>query len=136
MENKKINVGASDIVLAVFGILYFVGILTFFAPCGPKEDGSWMACHWAGNAVAAFAAVIAVSALCHVFVPSPKIKLGLSLAIIPTALASALLPGNLINLCGMKMMRCHTVMHPAVIVASILVIVAAVVDILVQRKKD
>lgn len=135
MNDKKINIGASDIVLAVFGIIYFVGILTFFAPCAAKPDGSWMTCHWAGQAVAAFAATIAAVALTHLLAPSAGIKLGLSAALIPVALCAAVVPGNLIHLCGMKTMRCHTVMHPAVVVASLLVIAAAVADILIQRKK-
>ena len=46
------------ILLFVFSVVELIGIRTFFAPCGPKEDGSWMSCHWAGQAVTGTAAVL------------------------------------------------------------------------------
>ena len=135
MENKKINIGVSDIILLVLSAVFMIGIRTFFASCGPKDDGSWMTCHWAGQAVTGIAAVLLVIAIIHMFVPNAKIKQGLSLAVIPAALLSAILPGNLIGLCMMNTMRCHSVMHPAVIVVSVLMIAAAVLDLIMQRKK-
>lgn len=135
MEKKKKLIGASDIVLLVLSVVFLIGSLTFFAPCGPKDDGSWMSCHWAGSAVAGVAGVLVVVSLIHLFVPDSGIKTGLSLTAIPTALLSLILPGNIIPLCMMDTMRCRSVTRPAVIVLSILVIAAAVFDILVQRKK-
>lgn len=135
MSDKKISVGVTDVVFAILAIFFTVGILTFFAPCGPKDDGSWMACHWAGRAVAGISAVITLISLIHLFVPG-KIKIGLDLAAVPIALLAAILPGNLINLCMMQTMKCHTLTHPATIVLSVLIIVAVVIDILIQRKKN
>ena len=51
------------------------------------------------------------------------------------ALLSAILPGNLIGLCMMDTMRCRSVMRPAVIVFSLLMIAAAIFDLFVQRGK-
>ena len=135
MADKKINFGVLDIILALLGVIFLIGINTFFAPCGPKEDGSWMACHWAGHAVAGIAAVITIIGITHIFVPHAKIKLGLDFALLPITVLAAIIPVNLINLCGMKTMRCHTVTHPAIIVASILIIAVTIADILIQRKK-
>ena len=135
MENKKINIGVSDIALVVLGVIFFVGIRTFFAPCGPKDDGNWMTCHWAGQAISGIAAVLLVIAVIHLIVKDAKVKQGLALAIIPTALLAAFLPGNLIGLCMMNTMRCHSVMRTATIIVSLLMIAAALCDVFAQRKK-
>ena len=130
---RKIN--GFDAILFVLSAALFAGVLTVFAPCGAKEDGGWMTCHWAGNAVAGVAAVLTALAIMRLFVKDTKARLGLSAAMITAALLSALFPGRLISLCMMPSMRCRTVMSPAVTVLSILIIAAASIDIAVQRKK-
>ena len=94
-----------------------------------------MTCHWAGQAVTGVAALLAVLATVRFFLADSRAKLGLDLAVIPTAMLAALIPGRLINLCMMHDMRCRAVMRPAVIVFSVLLIAAALVDLLMQRKK-
>ena len=94
-----------------------------------------MTCHWAGQGVTGIAAVLLVISVIHLIVKDAKIKLGLSLAVIPTALLSAILPGNLIGLCMMNTMRCHSIMRTSAIVESVLLIAIAVFDIFVQKKK-
>ena len=64
MKQNDRRIGVSDILLFVFSVVELIGIRTFFAPCGPKEDGSWMSCHWAGQAVTGTAAVLVVLAIC------------------------------------------------------------------------
>ncbi|MBQ9647079.1 MAG: DUF4418 family protein [Oscillospiraceae bacterium] len=130
---KKINV--TDIALLVLSAALLIGVLTVFAPCGPKEDGGWMTCHWAGNATAGVAAVLTVLALVRLLMRDAKIRLGLSAAMIPAALLAALIPGRIIRLCMMPSMRCRAVMSPAVAVCAVLIIAAAGVDILMRRKK-
>ena len=83
MKKIKIKIGISDIILLVLSIIFLVGILTFFKTCGPKTDGSWMTCHWAGNVVTGLAALLAVISLIHLLIPDRKIKIGLSVSIIP-----------------------------------------------------
>ena len=136
MENKKINIGASDIILLVLSAVFLIGIRTFFAPCGPKDDGSWMTCHWAGQAITGIAAVLLVISVIHMFVKDAKVKQGLAIAMIPVALFSLILPGNMIGLCMMNTMRCHSVMCTASVIVSVLVIAAAAFDLLVQRRKE
>jgi len=131
---KKVSISVTDIILLILSGLFVAGIHTFFAPCGPKEDGSWMVCHWAGQAEVAFSFVLFLISLAHAFIPNSLIKTGLSIAMIPTALAAALLPGNLINLCMIKTMRCHTIMHPAVILVCVLIILCAGLDIFLKNK--
>ncbi len=135
MSNKKKRVGPVDIVLLVLTILSVAGLLTVFKGCGPKEDGSWMVCHWAEQAETGLSIVLAVCAVFHILAPDPGVKRGLDLALIPTALFAVILPGNVISLCMMDTMRCHVFTRPFVLVVNILVMAAAVIDLLIHRKK-
>ena len=131
MKEKKI--GAIDVALLVLSAALLLGVLTVFAPCGPKEDGSWMTCHWAGNAVAGVAAVLTACALVRLLVGGTK--RGLDFAMIAAAALATQLPGRLVHLCMMADMRCRAVMTPAVTVLSTLVILVAAADLVLQRKK-
>ena len=130
---QKIN--ALDVILFVLSAILLLGVLTVFAPCGAKEDGGWMTCHWAGNAVAGAAAVLTALAVMRIFAKDGKAQSWLSAAMIPTALLSALIPGRLIALCMMPSMRCRAVMSPAVTVLSVLLIAAAAIDSVFRRRK-
>ena len=135
MEHNHPRVRVSDLLLLVFSAVELAGVRTFFAPCGPKEDGSWMSCHWAGQAVTGAAVVLVVLALIHLAVRSPEMKLGLDVGLLAAAVYTALVPGRLIGLCMMPDMRCHQLMTPGVTVCSVLVLAAAVADAaLIGRK--
>ncbi len=133
---KKLNISFHDFALLLISALYVVGMHTFLKPCGPKPDGTWMTCHWAGQALKAFSLVLFIIAFVHFWISNTKIKLGLSIATIPVALFSALIPGAYIKLCMMNSMRCHSVTQPSAIVISILLIVFAIFDIIQNAKKD
>ena len=135
MKNKKLNIGVSDIVLTVIAAVFLIGICTVFKPCGPKEDGGYMTCHWAGQAITGLSAVLLVISVMHMFIPDEKIKQGLSLAVIPVALLAAIIPGRVISLCMMDMMRCRAVMKPAVMIISVLMILAACFDLVMRGRK-
>ena len=135
MEKKTSKISVMDIVLLVLSLAFFLGILFVFDPCGPKEDGGWMTCHWAGRAVSGVAGAILVTSVIHIFAGNSRTKIGLDLAIVPMALLAALIPGRLIGLCMMADMRCRAVMAPAVTVFSVLLIAAAVIDLLIGRKR-
>ena len=130
---QKIN--ALDVILLALSAALLLGVLTVFAPCGAKEDGSWMTCHWAGNADAGAAAVLTALAAMRLLMKDRKTRLGLSAAMIPTALLAALIPGRLIALCMMPSMRCRAVMSPAVTVLSVLIIAIAAMDVAFRRRK-
>ena len=137
MENKKINIGLSDVILIVVSVAFLVTSLTVFTPCKePMENGMWMSCHWAGHAVSGVSAVLVVLALVHTFMADAKVKMGVGISMIPVALLAAVIPNNLISLCKMNTMRCHSVMTPGTIVMSVVVIVAAIFDLVVQIKKS
>lgn len=132
---KKISPGVTDIVLAVLGVAFLVGIRTFFRPCGPMEDGGWMTCHWAGQAVTGVAGALLALAVIHLFA-GERVKIGLDLALAALSILAVSLPGHLIGLCMMRDMRCRSVMTPGVTVLAILTILAAAADIFIRYKKD
>ncbi|MBR1780599.1 MAG: DUF4418 family protein [Oscillospiraceae bacterium] len=133
-QKKKFAIGVTDVILAVVELLFFIGMLTFLRPCAAMEDGSWMTCHWAGQAVTGVAGALLVIALAHLFVDA-RAKIGMDIALAVVAVLAICIPGRLIHLCMMDMMRCRSVMTPGVIVLSVLTIAAAAADVLVQRKK-
>ncbi len=133
-ENKR-HIGLSDILLLVLSVAFLIGSRTVFLPCGAQEDGSWMTCHWAGQAVSGLAAVLVVLAVLHILLSDARIKTGLSVAVLPVAVLTILIPGTLIPLCMMDTMRCHAVMRPAATVFSVLIIGAAALDVVLQRKR-
>ncbi len=136
MADKKINIGATDIILFVLSIIFTAGLLTLFGPCrGPKADGSWMSCRWAANAETGLAFVMTIISLLHLCIANSKVKSGLSLALMPAGILAALLPDHLVKLCMMETMRCHTIMHPAVTIISSAITIIAFIDVLLQSRK-
>ena len=120
----------------ILSLLLAAGTLTVFRACGPKEDGSWMTCHWAEQAVFGIGIVLVVQSLGLVFLAKLDVRRGISFAMIPTALLAAFIPGGLIHLCMMNDMRCHTTMRPAVMILSIGIAVCALINILTGNKRQ
>ena len=135
MNDIKQRAGATDILLMLLNIVFFIGMETVLEPCDVHAEGMPMPCHWAGNALSGISAVLVIICVMHL-AARPQVKVGLSLAIIPLAALAIVLPGHLIDLCMMESMRCHTVMQPAVMVISVLNIVLAAADIHVQRREE
>ena len=136
MNEKKRRCGTTDILLVVLNLIFFVGIQTVFAPCEARPDGSWMTCHWAGQALIGIAAALLAIAVMHLVIPRTQVKIGLSLAVIPVSVLAFAVPDHLIDLCMMETMHCHTVMQPAVTALSLLNIMLVLVDIYVYRRGE
>ena len=116
MEYYHPRARVSSLLLLVFSAVELAGVRTFFAPCGPKEDGSWMSCHWAGQAVTGIAVCLVILSIAHLLTGNRGMKLGLDVGIMVLTVFSALIPGRLIGLCMMPDMRCHQLMTPGVTV--------------------
>ena len=136
MNEKKRRCGITDVLLLVLNLIFFVGIQTVFAPCEAHPDGSWMTCHWAGQALIGIAAALLAIAVMHLVIPRAQVKIGLSLAVIPVSILAFAVPDHLIDLCMMETMHCHTVMEPAVTVLSLLNVLLAAADIYVYQKGE
>ena len=126
---------ACDILLPLLALAFFLGLLFVFGPCGPKEDGGWMTCHWAGQALRGLAGALLVIALLHLLPGRAELKMGLDLATLPLSVLALLLPGRLIGLCTMASMQCRSVMRPAVTVFAVLLMIVSALDLLMRRKK-
>ena len=136
MNEKKRRCGITDILLVVLNLIFFVGIQTVFAPCEARPDGSWMTCHWAGQALIGIAAALLAIAVMHLVIPRAQVKIGLSLAVIPVSVLAFAVPDHLIDLCMMETMHCHTVMEPAVTILSLLNVLLVAADIYVYQKGE
>ena len=136
MNHEKRRFGITDVLLLVLNLIFFVGIQTVFAPCEARPDGSWMTCHWAGQALMGIAAALLAIAVMHLVIPRAQIKLGLALAMLPLSVFALVLPDHLIDLCMMETMHCHTVMQPAVTALSLLNIMLVLADIYVYRRGE
>ena len=131
---KKVQIKALDIVFPVLSLVFLAGILTAFQPCGPRDDGSWMSCHWAGRAVAGAAGAMLVLSILRLF-GEPGMKRGIDLALIVLSVLAALFPGHLIGLCMMHDMRCHMLTAPFTAALSALTALTALFDLIVSIKK-
>ena len=135
MKNKSAFI--TDILLFLASAFFCTGTKFIFHACGKKDDGSYMACHWAEQAVFAIGISIVIISLLVLFIKNRKFKAGAAAAVIPSALMAAIIPNNMINLCMMDTMRCHSTMRPFVIIASVIIIIIAAVDIFMNiRAKE
>ena len=126
---------AFDLILPALSLIFLAGILTLFQPCGPREDGSWMSCHWAGRAAAGVAGAMLLLSVLRMLV-RPDAKRGLDLALMVLSVLAVLLPGRLIGLCMMRDMRCHTLTAPFTSLLSALTALAAAFDLIVSIRRE
>ena len=133
MEYMKRGNPVMGFVMAGLSVLLFVGVWTFLAPCGIHEDGSFGACHWAGQAVIASGIVLLALSIIHIIAKTGKSKAFVSVCISALAIMTAIIPGTFINLCKMPTMRCLSVMRPAVIIIALVIAGVAIVDAIVRN---
>ena len=125
-----------DVVLCVLSAVLCFGTKFLFHACAPKEDGGWMTCHWAEQTVFGLGIVLLILSIMTFCFKDGKTKSGIQIS---TAVISALtlfVPNHLIKLCMMPDMRCHSVMKPAVIIISILIIICSAVTCILHRKEE
>lgn len=124
----------TECVTAALSAFLCAGVRFVFHACAPKEDGSWMTCHWAEQAVFAAAIILVVQSVLLFLIRRNGIKSGIAMAMVPVALSVAVLPGGSIRLCMMESMRCHTVMRPAVTILAVLTAVCAAVTAYISAR--
>ena len=135
MELKWKKPAPTEIALILLSAVLLLGVLTVFAPCAPKEDGTWMHCHASGTVVAALAAaVLALSLLRLPFGRRTRAVLD-ALSIVLAALAAAT-PGQLVQLCMMPDMRCRRLTAPFSCVLGLLILLAAAIDLALRLRKE
>ena len=126
-----------DVILCVLSALLCFGTKFAFHACGPKDDGGWMACHWAEQSVFGLGLVLLILSLVMTFAfKDGKTKSGIALSLEGIAALALVTPNHLISLCMMNTMRCHAVMKPAVIIISILIILCGAAAFILHRKEE
>ena len=100
------------------------GSVSFLGPC-VHEDGSFAACHWAGQAMLGIGLLLAVLSLTALLVKDGRVRAGILFAAAAAAVLGIFVPGTLINLCGMATMRCRAVMRPAMTLLCVLTAVSS-----------
>ena len=108
---KKRSIPA--IVVLALALIIAIGSQSFLSPC-VHEDGSFGACHWAGQALFGLGCVLGMLAVLALAIP--QARLGLYISMLPVSLLGLLTPGTLIDLCRMSTMRCRAVMRPAMLI--------------------
>ena len=125
----------------LFAILIVIlGLLFFFAPshiahvCGTKPDGSFMKCHWMGEAVKMLGSLVVVMGV--LFALLKKYAKGLSLACILVAACQVSLQFFVIGTCKNLEMPCNVYTKPTVILFSILLVVVCGLYLFLTRKEE
>ena len=129
----------------VFGILIAIAPLTFAKPCSTggmhkmaKMDKmpmmmQPMACYYTSRVAIGIGVVIAILGIIALFVKE-RVRAGLNIAVIANSLFMIATTTFLIGVCKSPMMHCASVMHPTLIVLSVLALVFASVSVYLDTK--
>ena len=130
---KKFSV--ISLVAAVAGLVLVIGVMTVFAACGPKEDGTWMHCHDIQMAIAACGVVITVALALATFLKGKGAKIVLYVVAIVLCVVVLALP-SVMPMCMMDTMRCHAVMAPFARVVAALAGILSIVSLVQAVNAD
>ena len=119
---KQFSPGAAAALL--LSCVIAAGSVSFLGPC-VHEDGSFGACHWAGQAMLGIGLLLAVLSLTALLVKDGRVRAGILFAAAAAAVLGIFVPGTLINLCGMATMRCRAVMRPAMTLLCVMTAVSS-----------
>ena len=118
------------VTLMIASIFLSLGVTNIFTGCtGLKEDGNYMRCHWAQNAIALVAGGTACMYLIGIFIKKHAIRKGILIGGIINNIVMIILANNtVIKLCMSKEMHCWTHMKPTVTMISTTIIIIAVIN--------
>ena len=132
---KKQNTSWIFAVQLIISAVFFIGMLTFLKPCGPKEDGTFMSCHYAGTALIILAAGMLAVSLLGLFLKDSTARTAAGVLQVILSVFVLIIPGTVIGLCMVPEMHCRAVMRPGSIVCAVLMILAGLASILISRRK-
>lgn len=107
-----------EIVEVVVGGITLLGIFVYFHACG-KHNDVYPSCHWAQNVVMAITVLLILLALLSVIMPAGRLKAGISIAMVPTALLMCIIPVFIIPICAGANMNCVSRFRPFTIVMGL-----------------
>ena len=137
MNKNRQKRALTTVLLPIAGIVVLAALMTVLAPCGPKEDGTFMSCHYAGQALRILAGVSVIVSLasCMADPAAGKIHMAADVLVMFLSAAMILIPGNVIHLCMMPEMQCRAVMKPGSMVLAVLLLILAAVDLVLTSRK-
>ena len=117
-----------NFVTPALSLLLSIGTLTVFHACGIKEDGTWMHCHEAQNAVVIGGLFLLILSVSAAYVRNRSARTVLNGACVIGSVLVFLIPGTIIPMCMMHTMRCYSVMQPFVRILSALIAVFSLIQ--------
>ena len=121
-----------SLILLILAVCVSVGSQTFLSPC-VHEDGSFGACHWAGQTLLGLGCVLAVLAVLSLCVK--RARFGSLLGALPVCVMGILTPGTLIDLCRMSTMRCRMLMQPGMIILFSAALLCALIGAILSARE-
>lgn len=127
---KKYSIGA---------VIILIGVLVLFAPfgfaqvCFPKADGSFMKCHWMGEAVRMLGGLIV--ALGAVFLIFKRSRIGLAFAHTGIGICLILLTTVVIGTCKRPDMHCNVYTKPVILLLAAVLIAVNGIYLFLHRKE-
>ena len=115
---------------ALFSLFLSIGTKTFFHACEIRDDGTWMHCHTAENAVIIGGVLLMLLSITAACIQNKRISIILNILCAAGAVAVFLIPGVLVSMCMIQTMRCYAVMQPFVRILSALIIVFSLFPVL------
>ena len=130
---KKFSLPA--LVLLLLSILIAAGSVSFLGPC-VHEDGSFGSCHWAGQAMLGIGLLLCLQSFAALLIWDNRIRVGIFLSCLMTAILGLVTPGTLIDLCRMSTMRCRSLMRPAMLILCGLCTLLSLLGIFQEWKRN
>jgi len=130
---KKFSLPA--LVLLLLSILIAAGSVSFLGPC-VHEDGTFGSCHWAGQAMLGIGLLLCLQSLAALLIWDNRIRVGIFLSCLMTAILGLVTPGTLIDLCRMSTMRCRSLMRPAMLILCGLCTLFSLLGIFQEWKRN
>ena len=118
----------------VLSVVIAAGSISFLGPC-IHEDGSFGACHWAGQTLFGIGILLAAESLFVLLCVNSRTRQGIYGSMLLTAVLGCLIPGTLIDLCHMETMRCRALMQPAMIILCALTGMISLIGFFLERRK-
>ena len=125
-----------DILPIALGLMLSAGTATLFHACDMKDDGTWMKCHTAQEAVIAAGLAAALWFLIAELIRYYVIRVLLYILGVLGCIVIFMLPGTVMPMCVLRTMRCCTVMQPYVIIMASATAIASAVNVIREVKSQ
>ncbi len=95
-----------------------------------------MTCHWTARAELGIGFVIAILGVLLIVLQSAQIRIGIHISLTLNGILALLIPNTLIGVCKHPHSQCHSLTLPALTILSIVVILAAIINVIYLYKSQ